>query len=350
MISEQNKNGGSPFRHRLLPWINIVLTLVLVIAGLWYLSTRVNLHDIGAALAGASLGYVVLAVAIMVLTIILKGWRWQLMFSTEHPALPFAPAFWATVLGQYVNLIVPFLRLGEVARLYALNQETGINAARTAGTLVVEKALDLIFFGLTILFILPFIILPDYVNIQGPSLLLIPVLLLVVLYILAYQPEWVIRIWRVIVRPFPDRLESWFLRMAVSGLEGLAALRSPRLSLMLLASSALIGTLSVLLPFSLFPALDIPLTILDAALIHIVVSVAIAPPSTPAKIGVFNGAAALMLYQFGIPSEAVILSYTILFYLVVIMPQIVLGIIAASRSKWRWQTMAALTPAENPAP
>jgi hypothetical protein len=68
-----------------------------------------------------------------------------------------------------------------------------------------------------------------------------------------------------------------------------------------------------------------------------VVSIAIAPPSTPAKIGVFNGAAALMLWQFGLTDETTIASYAILLYLVVIAPQIVLGIIAASRSKWRWQ-------------
>lgn len=342
MISENTKSSGSIFRHRLLPWINIAFTLVLVFAGLWYLSSRISLREIGSALAGVSAGFIVLAVAIMILTIILKGWRWQLMFMADQPKVQFSPAFWATALGQYVNLVVPFLRLGEVARLYALNQETGVSAARTAGTLVVEKALDLIFFGLTILFILPFIIVPDYVNLRGPALLILPVLLLVLLYILAYQTNLVIRIWRVIVRPFPDRLENWFLRIAVSGLEGLAALRSPRLSLLLLVSSSIIALLSVFLPYSLFPALGIPLTLLDAALIHVVVSLAIAPPSTPAKIGVFNGAAALMLYQFGLKNEAVILSYAILFYLVVIVPQIILGIIAASRSKWRWQSMTTL--------
>jgi len=87
----------------------------------------------------------------------------------------------------------------------------------------------------------------------------------------------------------------------------------------------------------LFLALSLPLTFLDAALVHIVVSIAIVPPSTPAKIGVLNGAAALVLWQVGITDEANIAAYTILLYLVVVVPQITVGLIAASRSKWSWQ-------------
>lgn len=321
-----------------MPWLNLGLTIVLVIAGLWYLSTRVSLAAVGDALAAASMGYVILAVAIMLLTIVLKGWRWQLMFPSEQPPIRLTTAFWATALGQYVNLVVPFLRLGEVARVYALNQEAGTSAGRALGTLVVEKTLDLIFFGLTIVFVLPFVILPDYVNQPGPLLLILPLLILAALYLLAYQTELVIRVWRRIVSPLPDRLEAGLLRLAVAGLEGLASLRNRRLTLFLMVLSLVIAGLAVVLPYVLFPALDLPLTFLDAALIHIVVSIAIAPPSTPAKIGVFNGAAALMLWQFGLSDETAIAGYAILLYLVVVAPQILLGLVAASRSKWHWQT------------
>ncbi len=90
------------------------------------------------------------------------------------------------------------------------------------------------------------------------------------------------------------------------------------------------------MPYALFPALSLRLTLLDAALIHVVVSIAITPPSTPAKVGVFNAAVALMLLQLGLTDDTAVASYAILFYLVVIVPQIALGLIAASRSQWRW--------------
>jgi uncharacterized protein (TIRG00374 family) len=275
-------------------------------------------------------------VVVALVTLVVKGWRWQLMFPAEQPPVPFRAAFWSTALGQYVNLIVPFLRLGEVARLYALNRETGVAPARALGTLVVEKTLDLIFFGLTILFILPFVVMPDYVNQSRLWLVVLPLALLVVLYLLAYRTAWVISLWRRIVRPLPDRLGDWLLRVAVSGLEGLAALRDRRRALLMVLISLLVAVLSVALPYALFPALGLPLTVLDAALIHVVVTVAITPPSTPAKLGVFNGAVALMLLQLGVSDETAVASYAILFYLVALLPPILFGFVAASRSRWRW--------------
>lgn len=342
-------NAARPTNHswrRYLPWLNLGLTAVLIVAGLWYLSTRVSLAAVGAALAGARPAYVLLAVGLMLLTVALKGWRWQLMFPAERPPVSFPAAFWAVALGQYVNLIVPFLRLGEVARLYALNQESGATAGRTLGTLVVEKTLDLIFFGLTIIFVLPFVVLPDFIDRPGPLLFLLPLLLLAALYLLAYRTELVIHFWHKIIAPLPERPRNWLLRLAVTGLEGLAALRDRRLTLAMLLLSLAISVLSVVLPYALFPALGLSLGLLDAALIHIAVSIAITPPSTPAKIGVFNGAAALMLWQFGLTDETLIAGYAILLYIVVVGPQLLLGLIAASRTKWRWNAglAAAFTP------
>lgn len=305
-----------------------------------------SLVAVGQALAGASVGYVGLAVGTMIVTMAIKGWRWQIMFLSDYPRLSFQAAFWATALGQYINLIIPFLRLGEVARLYALNQETGAGPARALGTLVVEKTLDLIFFGLTILLILPFAILPDYVNNPGPTLLIGSIILFAVLFLLAYRTRRVIAAFAWLINPLPERIRTRLLGLVVGGLEGLAALRNTRLSLVMVLLSLAIAGLSVVLPYILFPALQIPLTLIDAALIHIVVSIAIVPPSTPAKIGVFNAAAALMLWQFGLEDETTIAGYAILLYLVVILPQIILGIIAASRSKWRWG--ATVVPPDAP--
>lgn len=326
-----------------MPWLNLVLTAILIIAGLWYLSNRIEPLSLITALLNASIGWVALAVFIMVLTIGLKAVRWQLMFPAERPPVRLASAFWALTLGQYVNLIVPLLRLGEVARLYALNQEQGTNPGRALGTLVVEKTLDLIFFGMTVILVLPFIILPDYFGQPGIYLVLIPLALLIVLYLLAFQTELVIRLWRWVVNPLPERPQAFLLRLAVAGLEGLAALRNRRLTLLMLLLSAAIALLSIALPYVLFPALDIPLGFLDAVLVHIVVTIAIVPPTTPAKIGVLNGAAALALWQLGMTNETLIASYTILLYVVVVIPQIILGLIAASRTKWRWQQVIPST-------
>ena len=326
--------------RRSLPWLNLILTSGLIIAGVWYLSTRLDLATIVNALSKTSLPYTILSVVIMLATILLKAIRWQLMFPSEQPPVRLSTSFWAISLAQYVNLVVPFIRMGEVARLYALNREAGVSPGRGVGTLVVEKTLDLIFFGLTILFVIPFVVFPQYVGRPGSILTLLPIILFGALYLLAYQTDLVITLWRRMIAPFPPRARDFLLRLAVSGLEGLAALRDRRLNLLMLLLSLMIAGLSIALPYVLFLALSLPLTFLDAALVHIVVSIAIVPPSTPAKIGVLNGAAALVLWQLGVPDEANIAAYTILLYLVVVIPQIILGLIATSRTKWSWRLVA----------
>ncbi|MEZ4516252.1 MAG: flippase-like domain-containing protein [Chloroflexota bacterium] len=347
MTTQEGSSSETGTLRSLLPWLNLVLAAVLIIAGIWFLSVRVGLNTIVEVLAAVHVGYVILGVLVMVATIVFKAWRWQLLFVGSDSAVSFSAAFWAVALGQYVNLIVPFLRLGEVARIYSLNREARANAAQTIGTMVVEKVLDLIFFGLTILMVIPYVVLPEQVGDPGILVVLIPLAALVVLYLLAYQTERVVHWLERFAAILPDKLGGWITRVGIAGLEGLSALRSRKLALFLLVLSLVIALLSVLLPYVLFPALDIPLSLIDAAVVHIVVSVVSVPPSTPVKIGVFNGAAAFILWQLGLRDEAIIVSYSILFYLVVIVPQLVLGIIASIRSRWSWN-MTLDTPAANP--
>lgn len=337
LANKQNKAQSAT--RRWVPWLNLFLVVVLLGVGIWYLADKVSLADIMAALSLADPIPIIIGLGIMVLTVMLKALRWQFMFAGPDPKPSFAAAFWALTLGLYVNLIVPFFRLGEVARIYALNRQTNISMARSLGTLVVEKVLAIILLALLIGIIMPFVILPDFVGQPGPTLWLLPLLALLSLYILAFQTHRITAVLHNISQRLPAK--GWIQRpfqWMISGLEGLAALRSGKTSLILVFLTAVITLLSVLLPYVLFYAFDLNLSLLQAALINVVVIIVTTPPSTPGKIGVFNGAAALMLYNFGITDEAVIISYSIVFHLVVILPQIVLGSIAAAKTDWHWQS------------
>jgi uncharacterized protein (TIRG00374 family) len=338
VIAENSeKTRPSSKTSRLLPWFNLVLSILLIALGIWYLAGKVSLKEGIQAILLAKPGYVLLGVFIVLATLLVKAWRWQLMFMTSDDSLRLTPFFWASLLGQYVNLIVPFMRLGEIARIYALNRQTDIAMARSLGTLVVEKVLDLIMFTLTIAILLPLVILPEIISEPGWILWTLPFATLLVLYLLAYKTKLITRFFQAMADKFPAQFGKRLLRWSISGLEGLASLRNHRLSLLLVASSAFIALLSLLLPFVLFLAFDLPLGLVAATLIHVAVTIAITPPSTPGKIGVFNGAVAFVLIYFGLADEAIIISYSIVFHLVAVLPQIVLGIIAASRTNWRWQ-------------
>lgn len=343
MIANKHDKGPTTTR-RLIPWLNLLLVLVLLGIGIWYLSDKVSLVEIGLALGNAKPLPILIGFTIVLLTMLLKAWRWQYMFAGAQQRPSFGAAFWALMLGQYVNLIVPFFRLGEVARIYALNRQTSIPMATSIGTLVVEKVLDLFLLVITIALMMPFIILPEFIGQPGPLLWLVPLLSLVALYFFAFQTERITRLLQNIADRLPKNWIQRPFRWMISGLEGLAALRSGRTSVILVILSAVIAVLSVLLPYILFASFDLQLSLVQAALIHVVVTIAITPPSTPGKLGVFNGVVALVLYSFGLSDDATIISYSIVYYLVAIIPQILLGSIAAAKTDWHWQRTVEQQP------
>ena len=289
------------------PWLRVLLGLLVGVGIMWLAVRQVNLAEVGQAILHAHLTYIFLGLAVILLTMLAKAWRWQLLYypTTPPPSLP--GLFWAMTLGQFVNLVI---RLGEVARIYALEQDTAGVKARSLGTLVLEKTLDSLMLALTIALALPFVVLPAFVTNYVPSLLIITSLAALGLTLIAYRAEWVLRLFEWGMRFVPaslrDRFMRRLMRLVGSGLLGLSALRSHRQTLVLVLLSAFIAFLGIL-----------------------------TPPSTPAKVGVFEWLTIWILGLVGLRDEALALSYGLIYHAVVILPQTVLGIIAAARLDWR---------------
>jgi uncharacterized protein (TIRG00374 family) len=327
---------------RWLSWASTLLTILLLIAGIYYLLEKISLADMSRAFSQVRLLFLGLSIFSIMLTFFLKAWRWQLLLSSQTKTLPFPALFWSMMLGMYVNNVLPFVRLGEIARVYALNYQTGTSKIQSLSTLFVEKVLEAVMLGLTILVLLPFLILPEIIQQSHPVFWLggVGLAVLLILYLLAYQGNWVLDQVERMTRFLPTALARRLPQLAASSLEGLNALREHRLSLVILGSSLLIAFTSVLTPYFLFPAFGIQLGLAEATTLHVAISLALVPPSTPGKIGVFDGVVAFLLVWFGMKNETLIAAYTILFHLVVILPQIIFGSMAASRTKWRWQATA----------
>lgn len=305
--------------------------------GLWYVTRSITLADIGRSLRMAQGGYIALATAVILLTLLLKAWRWQLLFYPAAQRPPLTAAFWAMMLGQFVNTAVTFMRLGDVARVVALGQQTGLSKMRALGTLAVEKTLDLLMLGLTLLILLPFVALPDFVAKQGVSMGATAVVACLILYLIAYQAPLVVRLLRAMARRLPPFLADRLTRWGIAGLEGLTALRSRSLTLLLLTSSAFLAFLAVVTPWALFLAFNLPYSLKEAALINVVLLAAgTIPVPTPARLGMVELAVMFMLRYFGLLNEALAFSYAITYHLIVDLPKLILGAVALPRTGWRF--------------
>lgn len=307
------------------------MSILLSLLGLWFVTRDVNIGDVQIALERANGQFVLLGLVTIAVTMGAKAWRWQLLLKSNNGAMRFRDAFWALSLGQLVNTAIPFVRLGELARIQDLGSRTNESRARALGTLVVEKVLDLIMLVLTLGLLLPFLVIPDFVSQSGVVMAIAGTLALLLLIALALKTDYALRIAKSLIRPLPDPLKGRAYRILVAGLEGLAALRSARVIFILLLASTVIAFLSVVTPWVLFYALEIPLGIVPAAAIHVVLLAGTLPPSTPAKVGVFEFLVAFMLHFFQVENSAIIFTYTIVYHLVVVLPQVAFGGLAVVR-------------------
>ncbi len=333
----KHPSAGTRWR-KLWPWVNGGLTAVFLIGSIYYLSRTIAWADVQQALAVANGRYILLALATFTLNGTLKAWRWRVLLApNDEGSIPFTAVFWAIWLGQFVNMVLPFLRLGEIARAYAINQQTGLSKMRTISTVVIEKSLELIMLGLLLLVLLPILILPEGLQNSGQTLLLIAGAAIIGLTVVAYQTAWVIRQLRRLLQFLPQPIEQRLTKLLIGGLEGLTSLRSRSAMLRLLASSVLLMILALLGPYFLFLAFRIPLGLAEAAVVDSALSLTTFAPSTPAQLGIFEGTVLLVLRQFGQSNQAINISFAVVYHLIVLLPKIILGGLAANRTNWRWQ-------------
>src|SRR5207237_537534 len=97
--------------------------------------------------------WLVPALAALVIANVLRAFRWQFLFARETRP-PFEPVLSAMLIGQFFNNVLP-ARAGEAARVVALGQTAGTSRVEAAGTVVIERAYDV----LTVLVLL-FVALP----------------------------------------------------------------------------------------------------------------------------------------------------------------------------------------------
>ena len=299
---------------------------LLAVALLWFSFRGVDWVEFKRVLLASRWGYVLLAMAAGALSFIIRSLRWRLLLLPEEPETRRIDCYDGFTIGRLCDLAIPhigeFIRCGYV-------QTPRLPFEKALGTVVLERAWDIIMLGLLIFVLLVFrgeqygsfflerIVRPvtDNLGISPWMLLLAFALLVTVVFlcILAWRRH---RARRDEAAPLSSQKGSFIQRLAgfFHGLgQGFSSFLKMKGKGWFLILTLLLWTLYLMMSWFIIKAIptDLGLNLVDALFIMLVGSVAGIVP-VPGGFGAFHYIVALALQTlYAIPFETGIIFATL---------------------------------------
>jgi len=313
--------------------IKIIIGTALGVLGLWLAFRGVSFQELGRVLSRTNPWLAAAGVAVVVLNVAVLTLRWWVMLVRDWEWEGYAALLGGVYLGQMFNILIP-ARLGELARIYFVSERVEVTKSRLLGSLVLEKVIDIITFGIALVLLITALSLPPWVDQTGGKFVLLAAVSLAVMIALGLWGDNFLQWSRPVLNRLPgewaERL-SGILRRALRGFE---SLHSWRRQVYLWGLAVLSLFLSTLTNFVALKALGMELPFTAALFVLIVIQVGNAPPSAPGKIGVFHYLAVLALSAFQV-DKGQALAYGVLLYLVALVPKILVGLGVLVFSRWK---------------
>lgn len=295
-------------------------TLIGAVA-LWAALREVTTEAVVSSLLGLRPGPALLALATSLAAVFVLARRWQLLFAPDYAGVSFWLLFRSLVIGQMLNIASP-VRVGEMSRLYFVQAE-GIPSARVLATLAVEKACEVVIFGLAAVSIAGWITVPA--DGTGATLLrmLIPVAGVVLLWAVGPRVRAVMQGGRV-----SGRVPAALRRKVTAFYEAFADGMKQSIASRLFVQVALLTVAALALPAIanqfLLRAFDIQAPFWTGLALLVVLQIGSVPPSLPGRLGVFNYLTVVTLESVGVDRVSAA-SYSIALYVIAYVPKLLLG-------------------------
>ena len=302
------------FFLRMLPGL---LVTALALAALYYL---VDLEALQRALSLADYRWLPLVVTLFFGTLAARAKAWRTILEERAS---FKECFIVLNQAYLLNNVLPF-RLGELGRALLLGQRVGLSFWRVLSTVIVERVFDLAIAAGLLLSTFPLVVGAQWAQ---PAALVAAGLVGVAfaaLFMMASQPRTARRFVERLAKPW-SRAQVWLADKLSSFLEGLAALKEARRFLRVAFWMLLAWFFNVAWYFALMRSFFPEARWLWAFFSIAVASLGVALPSSPAYIGVLEGALVGALSLFGI-DPAISLAYALVAHLIYFVITGLLGI------------------------
>lgn len=290
--------------------------------------SRLSVAQIAEALGSASWGTLVLALVAIALGYSTRITRWWCMLRIAAPHVPWSKSASVFLIATAANNVLP-LRAGDVGRLFAFRDQPALGPSRVAGTLIIERLLDL--FVLLAIFagVLP--LLPDTGNL---SALKTPVAWVALAAGIAVLGVFSLPLFDGVLRRLEQRAAGHDAVLRLLEAFGklsqmIALLGNPRTLLVLLALSGVAWAFEGGVYWAAAHALDLPGGLTVAMFALAVATLSTLLPSSPGYVGTFHFFCMQAALVFG-ASEARAAAFAVLAHMLLWLPTTLAGAIAAA--------------------
>jgi uncharacterized protein (TIRG00374 family) len=211
----------------------VLVSLLAIALFAWFLS-HANLAGVWTQVKRARIDLLVAGFFVVVLTYVLRAWRWQYLLQPIGPTR-FRTAFRTTVIGFAALGVLP-ARAGDVLRPYLLARQEGLSVSATLATIVMERVLDLIaVLALLALYVWGFAdpgtlppALLSGIEVSSAVAGAVAIALMGVMWVLATHPERIGGLVFTLARVLPHAVADRLADLARTFSTGFAAAREPR--------------------------------------------------------------------------------------------------------------------------
>ena len=271
----------------------------------------------------------------------LRSLRWRLLIQ-DGEGIGFQKLFEGIIIGNFANFILP-LRAGEFVRPFMLSRQTDIQFGASFVSIVIERFFDLttvlLLFGVTLLMLE----LPDWTVHGAIALGSIVVGIIIFITLGTFLPVQLMRIVDFFLRFFPEALAKPLRAFVSEFLRGAKVINSaPKFAKIILLTLAVWGSWIVFGYVSL-ALIDGPVTWELSLALTVIVALAVAAPSAPGFIGIYQTGCIAAFLACGSTQELAV-AYAILSHLFQYVIYIALGIFILFKNNLSMRELQASSP------
>jgi len=168
-LTRVNQHNLLLMKKRIIVILKYLMFLGLGVFLVWWSLQQIPDQEWGnfkAAFATARYWLVIPVFLILTVAHAMRAWRWKMLMEPLGYKPTFANTFFAVMIGYLANLAVP--RLGEILKCTILAKYEKVPAEKLVGTIVAERAFDLV--SLILVFILAFLFQYDIIGDYGTNM------------------------------------------------------------------------------------------------------------------------------------------------------------------------------------